>query len=91
MARQLTIDGSGRVLIPKDVRTTHGLVPGSRLMLVEDEGRLVLVLESAQPRLVERNGLLVVAATQQAEILDHRSLRPERLADLGSLPGESGA
>jgi len=82
MPRTITIDGSGRLVIPKEVRSSHRLVPGTRLTLVEEQDRLVLIPETAQPKLVERNGLLVVAGTATDEIPDHRVLREERLASL---------
>jgi len=79
MARQVTIDSSGRLVIPKDVRQSHHLEAGTRLTLVEEEDRLVLVPETAQPRLVEKNGLLVVSGPVTGEIPDHRTLRQERI------------
>ena len=70
-------------MIPKEIRTAHGLVAGSRLTLVDEDDRLVLVPLTSQPRLVERNGLLVVTGVGGAEIPDHRALREERIAGLG--------
>lgn len=85
MAREITIDGSGRLVIPKDVRRSHHLEAGTRLTLVEEEDRLVLVPEKAQPRLIEKNGLLVVSGLSAGEIPDHRTLRRERINRQGSL------
>lgn len=83
MPQTITMDSSGRLVIPKNVRMSLRLVAGSRLTLVADDERLVLVPEPSQPRLVERNGLLVVAGGEQDAIPDHRTLREERLVVLG--------
>lgn len=80
----ITIDASGRVVIPKDVRDRHGLGGGARLTLVDLPDKVLLVPAHDEPRLVERNGLLVVAGPRSSEIPDHRDLREERLAGFES-------
>ena len=82
MPRQITIDKSGRLVIPKDIRERHRLEAGSTLTLTEEEGRLVLVPHSQEPTLLERDGLLVVGGPSLDTIPDHRSLREERLDHL---------
>lgn len=67
------------MVIPKDVRRSHHLVAGTRLTLVEEDHRLILIPEVAQPRLVEKNGLLVVSGSCTGEIPDHRTIREERI------------
>jgi AbrB family looped-hinge helix DNA binding protein len=41
MPEEVVIDASGRLRIPKDVRARHRLTPGARLLLLEEDGRLV--------------------------------------------------
>lgn len=83
MAEEITIDGSGRLVIPKDVRARHRLTAGARLILVEEEDRLVLVPQASEPSTVERAGLLVFRGTLAGEVPDHRELRNERLDRFG--------
>lgn len=82
MPEEITIDGSGRVVIPKDVRARHRLTAGSRLLLVEEDDRLVLVPRGAETSTVERAGILIFRGTLTGAIPDHRQLRDERLRDL---------
>jgi AbrB family looped-hinge helix DNA binding protein len=82
MAEEITIDGAGRLVIPKDVRLRHRLTAGSRLLLVEEEKRLVLVPRDAETSTVERAGILVFRGSLGAETPDHRELRKERLDHL---------
>lgn len=83
MARQITIDASGRLVIPKSVRQRHHLDAGSHLTLVDEEDRLVLIPSDREPRIVEKDGLLVIAGDGAIEIPDHRALREERLSRQG--------
>lgn len=82
MAREITIDTSGRLVIPKDVRARHRLSPGTRLWLEEEGDRLVLVPASDAPLTVEESGLLVFRGRLTGEIPDHRELRLKRLDHL---------
>jgi AbrB family looped-hinge helix DNA binding protein len=82
MPEEITIDASGRLVIPKDVRTRHRLTAGARLLLVEEEDRLVLVPRAAETSTVERAGILVFRGTLGGAVPDHRELRDERLDHL---------
>jgi len=54
MASVVTVDKSGRIVIPLETRDSQGLRAGSKLLLVEGEGGL-LYLEPLDPRqLAER-------------------------------------
>jgi AbrB family looped-hinge helix DNA binding protein len=79
MPEEITIDGSGRLVIPKDVRARHRLTAGARLLLVEEEDRLVLVPRASETATVERAGILVFRGALAGAIPDHRDLRNERL------------
>lgn len=90
MTRELTLDEAGRLELPEEVREHHRLQAGSRLTLIDEDDRLVLVPTQPLPkiskaRLVEENGLLVVTGPEQIDLPDHRRIREERLADLDGL------
>lgn len=79
MAREITIDASGRLVIPKEVRSRHHLGPGARLLLEDEGDRLVLKAAPDAPLVAEKNGLLIFSGRLKGEIPDHRDLREERL------------
>jgi AbrB family looped-hinge helix DNA binding protein len=80
MEREITIDPSGRLVIPKEIRQRHRLTGGSRLIVVEDGDRIVLVPRQAQQSTVEVGGLLVFTGRLGGDVPDHRRLREERIA-----------
>lgn len=53
-----TIDGAGRVVIPKPIREAAGLRPGTELEITERDGRVQVEAVSRPMRLVERDGFL---------------------------------
>lgn len=87
MEREITIDRSGRLVIPKEVRDTHHLEAGTKLTLIDQEDQIVLVPKAQEARLVEKDGLLVISSPGSATVedFDHRSLREERLDDIGGV------
>jgi AbrB family looped-hinge helix DNA binding protein len=60
MAKEITIDAAGRLVIPKRFRDRLNLRPGARLHVAEEEGRLILTPDLPEARLVERDGFLVL-------------------------------
>ena len=84
MADVATIDGAGRIVVPKPLRDRHGLAKGVRLRIVEDGDRLVLepIAEESVP--VDVDGLLVIRGELQ-RVMDHRELREARIAHLASI------
>lgn len=79
MASVITIDGSGRLVIPKEVRERHHLEAGARLTLVEDGDQLLLVPVHDDPMAVDKGGILVFRGRLIGPVPDHRKLRDERL------------
>lgn len=59
MSTTLTIDGAGRLVLPKPVRDHHGLGPGSELELEDTEGEIRLRPVMTHAPLREVHGLLV--------------------------------
>jgi AbrB family looped-hinge helix DNA binding protein len=57
-----TIDAAGRVVIPKQIRETAGLKPGSKLNVSYRDGKVEIEPKQPQARLVRERGRLVIAA-----------------------------
>jgi len=73
----LTVDAQGRVLLPSPLRRALGLGPGSRLVALVEEGRLVLepwerVEEELWRELADLEGSL------SEELIRERRLEAER-------------
>jgi AbrB family looped-hinge helix DNA binding protein len=79
MAHQVTIDGAGRLVIPKELRDRFGLEAGTRLHIHVSEGGIHLTPDRPEPALVERDGFLVLELpTPGASRTDHRVERDRR-------------
>jgi AbrB family looped-hinge helix DNA binding protein len=73
-----TIDGAGRVVIPKAVRDAAGLAPGTELVIREHDGRVEIEAASRPLRLVERDGFLAAEpAEADAAHVEHAPLTAE--------------
>lgn len=55
----ITMDGAGRLVIPKTIREELNLVAGSELEISAEAGGILLKIADSEPRLVPRQGLLV--------------------------------
>ena len=60
---KLTIDKSGRIVVPKPLRQRLGLLPGSELELVDQVGGLLLRIADKRPAMVKVEGLWVHEGT----------------------------
>jgi AbrB family looped-hinge helix DNA binding protein len=81
--KEIAIDGVGRLVIPKEFRERLRLRAGSRLTIAEDDGRLILTPWRSEPRLVERDGFLVLDVGADVELdVDAGAARVERLGQL---------
>lgn len=85
MEHEIAIDGSGRIVIPKEVRVRHRLTAGSRLVLLEEDDRMVLLPVNERAAIVERDGLLVFEGRLTGPEIDHRAAREARLDRLTRL------
>lgn len=75
----ITIDGAGRVVIPKSMRERLHLGPGRRLRVIEDGGRVVIEPMEEVSRPAEVGGLLVIRGKLLGAVPDHRELRERSL------------
>jgi len=76
------VDRFGRIVVPKEIRDRHGLVPGSEVEIEETADTILLRLLNDLPGLVEKQGLLVFRgrATGQLDtaLKSHRNERLRR-------------
>jgi AbrB family looped-hinge helix DNA binding protein len=80
VVHKITIDGAGRLVVPKAIRDRWGLRAGTVLRLREEGGRLVLSTEREEPALVEQGGFLAVElGAEVRDALDHRPARDSRI------------
>lgn len=59
----LTIDGFGRLVIPKALRDRLGLTPGTAVRIEEADGGLVIQPAREEPQVMRVNGVLVLTAS----------------------------
>jgi AbrB family looped-hinge helix DNA binding protein len=74
-----TVDRFGRIVVPKEIRDRHGLVPGSEID-IEDAADMIVVRRRAEsPGLVEKEGILVfrgqATGDLNAAVKSHRNDR----------------
>lgn len=83
-----SIDKFGRVVVPKQMRKRHGLLPGTEI-IVEDTGEaIVLKPVTDQSGLVEKEGLMVFRGTATGDLdTSMRGQRAERLRRAGGITG----
>lgn len=72
-----TIDKAGRLVIPKALRDSVGIIPGEVEVTIDGAGLHVEAL--ALGRLVEEDGHLVIAAT--GDVITDEMIRELRFAD----------
>lgn len=84
MEEIVTIDGAGRLVVPKGIRTRLHLREGTRIRVCEEgSNRLVLEPISEESVPAEVDGLLVIRGRLTGEIPDHREQRAQRIRSLG--------
>lgn len=78
-----TLDRFGRVVIPKELRQSLGLLPGSPLRIEQRDSELALCPVAEEPRLVQKGGVLVAQGEplQDLRAMD-KKLRQQRLGRL---------
>ena len=80
IAMKARVDRFGRIVVPKEIRDNHGLVPGSGVE-IEDAGETIVLRRSDDlPGLVEKDGILVFRARATGDLDEAiRAFRDERL------------
>jgi AbrB family looped-hinge helix DNA binding protein len=58
---ETTIDGAGRVVIPKPIREAAGLKPGTGLRIDYRDGKIEIERKSLKSRLVRKGSVLLVS------------------------------
>ena len=79
MAKRVTIDRAGRIVIPKTIRDRYGLHTGSDLEISADGNRISLEPVAEEAVVSERGRILIIASELAGELSDARSTREERL------------
>jgi len=80
------IDKFGRIVIPKEIRDTFGLRPGSSLQIEEDEQAIILKPLAGTPHLKSENGWLVFTGELQGDISDIiENVRKDRIDQVSGM------
>jgi AbrB family looped-hinge helix DNA binding protein len=91
---KLTIDKSGRIVVPKPLRERLGLKPGTELEVLEQPGGVFLRTVDERPALVKIDGLWVHRGTARPGVNWDREIkeaREERIESVfKSVSGEGG-
>ncbi len=72
---ETTIDRAGRLVIPKALRESIGLVDGGRVEVIESDGSLVISPKPVAKRLVERDGVVVCVPDEPVPALMAEAVR----------------
>jgi len=79
-----TVDRFGRIVVPKELRDRHGLLPGSEVEIEDSAETITLRLVSDLPGLIEKEGILVFRGQATGDLESSiRSHREERLRRSG--------
>jgi AbrB family looped-hinge helix DNA binding protein len=70
-----TIDGAGRVVVPKAIREQAGLAPGSRLTVRYREGRIEIEPDPRKVRMKRHGGLTVAVPEEEGPLLTADEVR----------------
>lgn len=86
---QITIDRSGRILIPKAIQIRLGLTPGTTLLVEKRNDKEILLRPlREEPQLANKGGVLVVQSEAVGGIIDAE--RREREARMSQLMRRTG-
>jgi AbrB family looped-hinge helix DNA binding protein len=75
-----TIDGAGRLVIPKEIRNLARLTPGTALDVCWRDGRIEIEPASVQVRLQRRGKLLVAIPQEETQTLTTEAVEATRAA-----------
>jgi AbrB family looped-hinge helix DNA binding protein len=72
---QATIDGAGRIVVPKALREAMGVKPGQELELELHDGRLEIAIAPTPMRLERRRGRIVAVPAVELPLLTADQVR----------------
>ncbi len=81
---EVELDDSGRLVLPAPIGRQLGLAPGMTLVVEQEASDVAyLRIQGEQPRLVDKQGVLVVEAESIEEVVEPvQQEREQRLMDL---------
>ncbi|MFV0526121.1 MAG: AbrB/MazE/SpoVT family DNA-binding domain-containing protein [Acidimicrobiales bacterium] len=71
----VTMDSAGRLVLPKQVRSSLGLEPGQRLRVAVRDDRVELAPMPIEASLAEESGVLVIVPQEPVATLSHKDVR----------------
>lgn len=74
----ITVSSKGQVVIPEEIRKRHRIKKGTKFILVEDDGRLILQKEEVVNKLLKK----MIKATETKEDFGYLALAEENLKDI---------
>jgi AbrB family looped-hinge helix DNA binding protein len=82
------VDRFGRIVVPKEIRDRHGLLPGSEIEIEDFTESIVIHVLSDLPGLVEKQGILIFRGRATGDLDSAiRVHRNERLRKSGGVAG----
>jgi len=69
-----TIDGAGRLVVPKKIREAAGILPGSELTIRVADGRIEIEPTPLEVRLVKRGSLTVAVPRKRVPALTQEAV-----------------
>ena len=78
---KITIDQTGRVVIPKSIRDQLHLVSGSELEIDTSGNEIRLRVADLEPSLIQKRGVLVHHGTKQSDLDITDFLRNDRMVE----------
>ena len=82
------VDRFGRIVVPKEIRDRHGLVPGSEVEIEDAAETIVLRRLEDLPGLVDKQGMLVFRGRATGDL--DAAIESQRDERLGKSSGSSG-
>lgn len=81
---QIAIDNAGNITIPAELKNRLGLKPGMAFIVeLDNNGEMHLRLQSSEPELINKGGVLVVTSHAEDDLSDAvANSREERVATL---------
>ena len=85
---QTVLDKSGRIVIPKGVRDSFGLRPGSPIRIEERENGILLIPVESEPYLIEKDGVLVFTGKAVEDLTRMPRISDRQSGSASSVLGE---